>query len=1183
VAAVTIIAGRAGSGKTLRCFSRIVDAIRKDPLGPPIYWIVPRQSTFALERWLTCGSGLEAVTRCRVVSFEGLADEVLAAHPGVSRVVVSALGRLAVMGHLLRAHAATLKHFRLAVHRPGLAREVLGVLDELSRNGSMVRDDEGRDCLDRAADALPDEVELAEKVHDLRLLRDAYRQFMGDSRFDKDARLEHVLRHTGATPAFRGATFYVDGFLDFLDFERRMLISLCQTAQDTGGSVDISFSLPPETGGLDRLEHVIDSSGVFHRIEAAHLSIRQLLRERQIPVNVEKLTSPVRTVRPELLALEQAFSDGLGNRGRPDAARLAMSSPPAVEFIVAPDHRTELNAVARRIRELTCDPDGPRYRCRDIVVLARSLSTYSQDLGKCLTEHGIPHYLDRRHDATAHPLPRLVRAAVALATDGWKTAPVVALCRSGLVRGCDLERACQLDHWAVSRGIDGQVWTLPHPQAPAELELLRSNLVAVLTPWLELMNPGDGVAGGEPPGAKAAISGLLKLLEDLGVREELSRRVIAHRSERGEDAFCEDLRVWEEFTAFLEELDDLLGSVAVPAADLHAILAAAFESLDLGSVPESVDQVIVGEAERTRIVHARAVFVLGLSQGEFPASHSDAPLMTDRQRARLLKAGVMLEEGADRRQLDERLIAYLAMTRASERVVLSRPANDPRGQAMVPSPYWIRAESLFESPAIREVAGASRPEEVSTPEQLVRCVLREARTGRITASPLTSALYEHVRLAASDSVIGELREWVWGSLQPPVYRLQLPADVSRALRPLPMPLSVGELERYIRCPFQGFMRDVLKPEEVSTPGVDGRRLSGVLNRSFLQFTLGLLSQAETANWDQLDLEQTSRRLSDLTRRVIADEVKRLSFDGSSDPARLSPRDRQLLRTVEASLLEFAEAHREAAGRTRFLPEKAGARFAEGEALQPLSLRDPQTGDEIARVSGRIDRIDRTQDGKLAAWDYRLGEPKGSVARLYHLIDLEPIVQLLVLEQSGKVAGALALPLRSAPESFSSIRKWQQAPLVDSPEYRLTRRRGRGIFREDAAADFDTGVAGSTEASKLITFRAKKESGFDRKQSSDCLDPATFDLLLQSARRRLEQVAAAMAQGDIRITPFQFSTTSACVHCDYRSACRFNPREGGSYVQLTPTKSSAVVARLQLDLTQPKPLSSESGKESPEQP
>ena len=65
--AVTFVIGRAGSGKSARIFGRVVEAARADPLGPPVFWLLPKQATFVAERELTCAVG--AFSRVRVVSF----------------------------------------------------------------------------------------------------------------------------------------------------------------------------------------------------------------------------------------------------------------------------------------------------------------------------------------------------------------------------------------------------------------------------------------------------------------------------------------------------------------------------------------------------------------------------------------------------------------------------------------------------------------------------------------------------------------------------------------------------------------------------------------------------------------------------------------------------------------------------------------------------------------------------------------------------------------------------------------------------------------------------------------------------------------------------------------------------------------------------------------------------------
>src|SRR5678815_3133766 len=77
VVSVRFVIGRCGTGKTWYCFSKIVEAMRAEPLGPAIFWILPKQATFQAERELTVNSGLAGFARCRVVSFDQLGRDVL--------------------------------------------------------------------------------------------------------------------------------------------------------------------------------------------------------------------------------------------------------------------------------------------------------------------------------------------------------------------------------------------------------------------------------------------------------------------------------------------------------------------------------------------------------------------------------------------------------------------------------------------------------------------------------------------------------------------------------------------------------------------------------------------------------------------------------------------------------------------------------------------------------------------------------------------------------------------------------------------------------------------------------------------------------------------------------------------------------------------------------------------------
>ena len=72
--------------------------MRAEPLGAPIWWILPRQATFMAQRELACASGLPGFCRARVVSFNVLGEEVLADCGGDAVPQVTASGRRMILG-----------------------------------------------------------------------------------------------------------------------------------------------------------------------------------------------------------------------------------------------------------------------------------------------------------------------------------------------------------------------------------------------------------------------------------------------------------------------------------------------------------------------------------------------------------------------------------------------------------------------------------------------------------------------------------------------------------------------------------------------------------------------------------------------------------------------------------------------------------------------------------------------------------------------------------------------------------------------------------------------------------------------------------------------------------------------------------------------------------------------------
>src|SRR5687767_5508158 len=228
---VTFILGRAGTGKTRRCFERIVEALRADPMGPPILWILPKQATFTAERELTCLSGLGGICRARVLSFDQLGDGILSECGGNAVPLVDELGRQMVIGHLLRANQSRLQLFAGVAHQTGLAAELDATFAELERCGKSADDLATLiGDLDAARSHDVESRALRAKMHDLHLLYTAYSAYLGQERLDPHRRVQQVLELLHDCSLVRASRVYVDGFTEFTESERRILAGVAKIA-----------------------------------------------------------------------------------------------------------------------------------------------------------------------------------------------------------------------------------------------------------------------------------------------------------------------------------------------------------------------------------------------------------------------------------------------------------------------------------------------------------------------------------------------------------------------------------------------------------------------------------------------------------------------------------------------------------------------------------------------------------------------------------------------------------------------------------------------------------------------------------------------------------------------------------------------------------------------------------------
>jgi ATP-dependent helicase/nuclease subunit B len=441
---------------------------------------------------------------------------------------------------------------------------------------------------------------------------------------------------------------------------------------------------------------------------------------------------------------------------------------------------------------------------------------------------------------------------------------------------------------------------------------------------------------------------------------------------------------------FFQCLRNRLSEINAPAGNPHTAGVAVMDAMD------------------ARCRSFKAVLILGLHEGSFPRTVHDDPFLNDRLRMRLSdKPGVTLRRRSDS-HIEERMLFDLAITSASEEIVLIHQRSDDDGKPLVPS--WFLEET-------RRITGKLLPGKHHTTPRRLRDHFRE-----ISATPSGEKQHQVQLLSSREILSGILFDEKNPAdiLDPSIlcndmltYTLEAGRDLA-GLKPALGPrdgitghlpwfpgeerekrgLSASMLHGYAQCPFRLFAEQVLKLEEWEYPE-DVREVEnlekGMLLHNVLEMTFSALKEKGYFDGEEMDWQSIFERCAN---------------DAFSDFEKVSPTGYHLLwertkRELKELLIEYLPEelrYLRTSNGTPCLLEQSGA----AELPTRDSFPDAVKG---LRVYGRLDRLDSLRvDNQTVAGvvDYKFKsgkqlntEDKNLALGAIRARNLQPAIYLLI--------------------------------------------------------------------------------------------------------------------------------------------------------------------------------------------
>lgn len=813
------------------------------------------------------------------VSFTRLADNVFRAFGGTARKYITDSQKLLLMWNTLVACADKTEAFHALDREDRYTSLFLQTVNELKLYSLSPGD------VVKAAEEFTPDTPLGKKLSDLALIYAAYDEMLHASFSDPleiPDMLCETLRHH---EYFSDCAVFIDSFYTLTPKEIEIFREIVQSCDD----VTVTFPVSRED------KDGLDSSFVFDYAKKLSSICSRCARE----VKVTEL--PCKKAE-EFLYLSENLWNYSATPYEKDTDRITL--------IRCNDRYDEATLAAAQIKRLVAN--GASYS--QIAVVASSIEPLRGITDTELEKMGIPVYVSGKTPLSAQSVFKFICAALEVIGGGWKRESLCSFLKTGLC-GLSPDVCDSFDKYTSIWNINGKrlytgdPWTMNPDGYTESLSARGEELLTLANAAKERIVPGLCAfeeAFGED--ITQVCRAVYKLLCDFDIYSRLRHRYLNPKAEDTLADTQKTAQVWDSLMGLLDTLATTVPDGKTDPIRFEALLKKAAEGVCIGTIPDGIDRVVLGDAATMRLDGISHLIVLGAVSGEFPALPNSNSYFSDRDRELLENAGLKLSPPSDARLREELFRFKYTLSSPESSLTVMIPEND--GEAS-PSSGATALMRIFPKAQILDYTGQRGGQKVE-------------KFGGMGLENSNISL-----CADSDRLSPTTAEEAFGSV---------------------LSMTQSKLEAFNDCPFKYFAQYVLRLDNDEkaefAPSDVGNFVHGVIEN--------FMREAADENVFPIP-EETIISRSD---RLVRDYVARVC------PDTVSSRRDWLFRRIHRNIELWGRSLSEEFAQSRFRPYKFELPVGFDDTYLPIK-KIPLSNGTYMSLRGKIDRVDILREGSNA--------------------------------------------------------------------------------------------------------------------------------------------------------------------------------------------------------------------------
>ena len=1116
--------GTSGSGKSTALHKYIIDEAGKHPEKNYLI-IVPDQFTMQTQVDMIREHPLHGIMNIDVLSFGRLSHHILEAVGANHIPVLDDTGKSLILQKLAGEMMDQLPVLGPNLHKLGFVHEVKSAISEFEQYGI------GPEELAKRLSDLSGRGALYYKLEEISRLYTAFREALRDRFVTKEEALELVAERMKDSELVRGSIIAFDGFTGFTPIQYRVIQELMIYAED----VIFTILLDPDDSpyrmdGEQKLFHL--SKDTVRKLQKCAEAVGVSEKDARV---IEAGENGRFAERPELAHLEKSLFRYPLVPYEKEVSGIHLSCDSTV--------REEIRQTCLRIRKLIRE-DG--YRYHDIAVVTGDLSAYADDVEELFAAYGIPAFLDSTSGILQNPFTEYIRSALDVLIKDYSEDAVRMYLRSGLTN-LTAEETDLLENFIHSRGVRGKRrWNgtfQPTKKEQKAAQKKGEEETLALEGRYELLNElrcrtidGLSLLCTKTAPLKDHIRGLYEFMRAGQVEDRLNE--LADRFELQNDLqkAGEYRKIYGKVLELLDQIYALVGDDISDVRSFEALMEAGFAEIKVGSIPAQNDRVLIGDMERTRLWQVKALFFLGINDGNIPGATGHGGILSDMDREFLQGCEWELAPTPRQQMFIQRLYLYMNMTKPSEHLFLSYAGSDVKGKSLTPS-YLIKTVQTIFPHLVTEFPERSAAEEqldsITDIHQSYAALLRDYVAGVLPKEREYELKGIHQIYGPDRSIIMEM---AFGEYR----NTPLAREIARQLYGAVLEGSVSRLELFASCAYAHFLEYGIGLEEKEEHEFDAGDMGNLFHSVLEQVALEM--EERHLDWNKMTREEGLEILHRVLEAQVSD-----GYEILTETARGKNQYDRIRRILERTL--FSLQHQVQKG--SFTPGRFEVAFSTVHDLEQVDVGLSEK--EKLRLSGRIDRLDlcREEDTLyVKIIDYKSGEHRFDLAAVYYGQSLQLVTYLnAALEfEKKRNPGMKVLPAAMLYYRIQDPIVKEEEPQSEEEINQQIRIQLKmtGLVSADVhvAKLLDRDVARSSE---IIPVGIKDGDEFTG--TSAVMGTDGISLVSKYVNRTILRLGRKILDGEIGAVPLEKGGERTCRFCSFRGICGYDERIPGYHSEI----------------------------------